>query len=843
MKDWGKLSHFGIFDEIIRKASRDYLVRNEDNVIHAIEYIEAGLPSELRTGGRDDAPLSNYVIGSDFEEKMRTNNRGRQIHNKNPYRPLDIYKTEEAVINCKQYFADFKVLSRIKELDSFINDLFSMAKYFEVSIFGILYLESLKSEPLMLLSEFYVFSVIWDEPYWWKKNYETLLNSVDLYKIYNLGFNKSKNHIYRYTYLEKILPRIAPGERVLLYGIPGNGKTQLALEVCHVSLLRRMTVVWCDASSETTLIRAYREFLSTVDNLTINDSVSRVIIKLSEWCSNNENWLFVFDNYKSEEYKSFDSIEALLPKSSKGCFLFTSVKKEELSDIEYVKIDSFTQKEARDFLSNGLKRNASNIDIDALIERLGSLPLALSQAVIYLNKNPEISIEYYIKLLNEVSVSFHEEKSGDVRHSASVYASIVMNISSLLGKSDLNNKACFLLFVLSYFPESGISGHFLNRSCFYPYRYNCGNYEISDNIVRPYLYSNAGYVAIDPGTKRILDNMGGFKIYDKKYFLQLVQILSESGLCDIICGDDPYHIKAYFGKVTYIRTHKLVQESAREYLNTSDDFNSGDFPKSVIDLLLRLINMMSSSNKPYIYYGEIIELREIHNCITRNIANSPYVLDGYNYIFYRQALMITSTIDQLVTNFYSKDCTGCTIPFEQFLRWETILDITHRFEPDFSVLREFEYCSLFTPLKFEDVTEHLEEAFTLLRAALEKQFSNIKETSEREKMVNNLYDFFRSELDKTIKTSDFKEYRNAINNIIDVLYEYFTDAKDRIDGCGFGAIQVMNQELVSEIKKIFVSNGITVTELGYYLDDSEEGKVLGFVPENKGDGLIQRCYV
>ena len=81
MKDWGKLSHFGIFDEIIRKASRDYLVRNEDNVIHAIEYIEAGLPSELRTGGCDDAPLSNYVIGSDFEEKMRTNNRGRQIHN------------------------------------------------------------------------------------------------------------------------------------------------------------------------------------------------------------------------------------------------------------------------------------------------------------------------------------------------------------------------------------------------------------------------------------------------------------------------------------------------------------------------------------------------------------------------------------------------------------------------------------------------------------------------------------------------------------------------------------------------------------------------------------------
>ena len=842
MKDWGKLSHFGIFDEIIRKASRDYLVRNEDNVIHAIEYIEAGLPSELRTGGCDDAPLSNYVISSDFEEKMRTNNRGRQIHNKNPYRPLDIYKTEEAVINCKQYFADFKVLSRIKELDSFINDLFSMAKYFEVSIFGILYLESLKSEPLMLLSEFYVFSVIWEEPHWWKKNYETLLNSVDLYRIHNLAFNKSKNYIYRYASLEKILPLIAPGERVLLYGIPGNGKTQLALEICHISLLRKMTVVWCDASSETTLIRAYKEFLSAVDNLIINDSVSRVIIKLSEWCSKNENWLFVFDNYKSEAYREFDSIEALLPKSSKGCFLFTSVKKEELSDVEYVKVNSFTQEEARDFLSHGLKRNASNNDIYALVERLGNLPLALSQAVIYLNKNPEISIDYYVDLLNEASVSFHEEKSGDVQHSASVYASIVMNISSLLGKSDLNNKACFLLFVLSYFPESGISGHFLNRSCFYPYRYNCDNYEISGNVVKPYLYSNAGYIAIDSRTKKILDLMG-FKIYDKKYFLQLVQILSESGLCDIICGEDPYHIKAYFGKVTYIRTHKLVQESAREFLTTSDRFNSGDFPKSVVDLLLRLIHMMSSAKKPYIYYGEIIELSEIHSSITRNIATSPFALTEYNYRLYRQALIITSTIDQLTTNYFSKDFTGCTIPFDQFLRWDIIFDITHKFEPEFSFLREFEYCSLFTPLKFENNTEHLDKAFALLREVLEKYFSSIEDPSEREKAVDNLYNYLKSELDKTINASDFKEYRIIINHIIDSLYELFTDAKDRIDGCGFGAIQVMNQELASEIKKIFVSNGISVTELGFRTDDSVAEKVLGFVPENSGDSLIQRCYV
>ena len=53
----------------------------------------------------------------------------------------------------------------------------------------------------------------------------------------------------------------------------------------------------------------------------------------------------------------------------------------------------------------------------------------------------------------------------------------------------------------------------------------------------------------------------------------------------------------------------------------------------------------------------------------------------------------------------------------------------------------------------------------------------------------------------------------------------------------------MNQELASEIKKIFVSNGMSVTELGFRTDDSVAEKVLGFVPENSGDSLIQRCYV
>lgn len=165
MDEWYRLTPFGIIDNILRDHS--------EGLIHAIELIEYGLPAENRYGGSGIAPLEDYTIGSAFESKLRTK---RRIPNKKPICALDLYCLESAVDNCYECFAHSGDLKEIISKESFQDDLFEMAKFQGVSTFGILYLETIKNDPIKLFSELYVFSVIWDEPYWWKKNYKKKSN-------------------------------------------------------------------------------------------------------------------------------------------------------------------------------------------------------------------------------------------------------------------------------------------------------------------------------------------------------------------------------------------------------------------------------------------------------------------------------------------------------------------------------------------------------------------------------------------------------------------------------------------------------------------------------------------
>lgn len=820
MDEWYRLTPFGIIDNILRDHS--------EGLIHAIELIEYGLPAENRYGGSGIAPLEDYTIGSAFESKLRTK---RRIPNKKPICALDLYCLESAVDNCYECFAHSGDLKEIISKEPFQDDLFEMAKFRGVSTFGILYLETIKNDPIKLFSELYVFSVIWDEPYWWKKNYNKKIESIDPHRIHNLLFNRSSNYICRDKYIRELLPFTDGGNRVLLYGIPGNGKTQLAIEMCYISVVKNKTVVWCDASSLTALMRSYVGFLS-INNIRVSDSMtSQIVIKLSKWCSDNKNWLFVFNNYNSEGFEEYGSIEPFLPKSDNGSLFFTAIKKEILANVNYVQVEGFTRNESFEFLSSVLKHGALKEDIDKIIERLGCLPLALTQAAVYLNRNQNVSIDEYTDLLNEATISFHEEVSGDNQHKASLYASIVTNIDNLLDGTKLSRKECFLLFMLSFFPESGISGYFLNRVCYYPYRYTEGNYNLDGKVVVPHLYSNAGAIALDAIAQKSLESYQ-LKLYDKKEFFQIIDVLLESGLCDVIYGNDPLYTIGYFGKVTWIKTHKLVQESIREYLTNSEDMKC--YLDGVIDLILRMFYLISSAHKPFVYYGELFELVAICMEVMQNIEDSKIEKDELDFALYRNSLIFTSTIEQIVSNRIIRDYTNKKLTYEQVRRWDRIIELTKKNNPNELFVKEFEYCSLFTPFRGRHNLERLDHAFSLMYEAL----ASSEDDDELEEVISG----YRNSLIAILLKGDMIGYRDYINSLLDDIYEAFPHI-DRVKASGFGVIQVLDNEVISEITKIYENNNIEVIKIGYYVENGDEPKCLGFIPDNHGDDIINRYSV
>jgi Cdc6-like AAA superfamily ATPase len=108
---------------------------------------------------------------------------------------------------------------------------------------------------------------------------------------------------------------------VVLRGLGGQGKTQIALEYCRrVKSIQR--VFWVDASSESTVKESFQTIarkIKTPDEAVSNDVLGFILDKFREW---SEPWLVVFDNY--DDATNFDNIRDYMPEGDEGCILITS---------------------------------------------------------------------------------------------------------------------------------------------------------------------------------------------------------------------------------------------------------------------------------------------------------------------------------------------------------------------------------------------------------------------------------------------------------------------------------------------------------------------------------------
>ena len=189
--------------------------------------------------------------------------------------------------------------------------------------------------------------------------------------------------------LDKCLSSCPKATSVVLLGMGGSGKTQLALEYCRRAEADSSfsAVIWIDASSPATIAQSYSTIALKVTggSQSIVDVEGSMAIVEGALQQQNGKWLAVLDNFDNPKDFQEHSIQYYVPKARNARILFTSrhASSERLGHV--IRVSGMGEDESLNLL---LKRPTSEATERqqglAIAEMLGYLALALDQAGAYI---------------------------------------------------------------------------------------------------------------------------------------------------------------------------------------------------------------------------------------------------------------------------------------------------------------------------------------------------------------------------------------------------------------------------------------------------------------------------
>ena len=192
---------------------------------------------------------------------------------------------------------------------------------------------------------------------------------------------------------------------VVLSGLGGVGKTQLATKFIE-DHLKRYSLVWTfNAESNLTLQEDYHKLAQELKLIREDEKTvppEEILVRVNRWlkASKNHGWLLCFDNA--------GSLEIVQPKKLPqhgGEILITSRPKTHWG-INYpvIEVQEFEREESNDLLKKIIPegKQEGQEQLNTLAEELGDFPLALDQAGSYI-KNDEIGLttSEYVQLFRE----------------------------------------------------------------------------------------------------------------------------------------------------------------------------------------------------------------------------------------------------------------------------------------------------------------------------------------------------------------------------------------------------------------------------------------------------------
>ena len=243
-----------------------------------------------------------------------------------------------------------------------------------------------------------------------------------------LPFGRNKDFVGRQSLLDRLITILYTEDteedcqRAALVGLGGVGKTQIALEIAFQiqELSPQHSVFWVRASDTTSFESAYREIGQQLKIPGLDDDKADVkeLVKARLSLESSGKWIMIVDNADDFEllYNRVDesteshALHEYLPFSPLGAILFTTRDREaatRYAGSNVIDIEEMDDAESRELLKTSLQNKRLIEDEDGttkLLKLLVNLPLAIMQAVAYLNAKGA-TIAEYLRIYEESSDS------------------------------------------------------------------------------------------------------------------------------------------------------------------------------------------------------------------------------------------------------------------------------------------------------------------------------------------------------------------------------------------------------------------------------------------------------
>ncbi|MDX2164250.1 MAG: TIR domain-containing protein [Gammaproteobacteria bacterium] len=209
------------------------------------------------------------------------------------------------------------------------------------------------------------------------------------------------------------LGHLKPVTIVACGGMGGIGKTQLAIEYAHSRQAHYRFIIWVPSSSRAEIERRFREVAVFLGILPVNTSSQEVIRVVKNYFLQKPGNLLIFDGATD-----FDTVKEFIPERGNSVLITSRTEDGQWPHVEPLK--AFDESEVREYVSLALGEHSrqNNEIIDELGRAVYGLPLALAQAVAYIESQGVTISEYlqlYLKnpisLLNDKAMPFLDEHS------------------------------------------------------------------------------------------------------------------------------------------------------------------------------------------------------------------------------------------------------------------------------------------------------------------------------------------------------------------------------------------------------------------------------------------------